>query len=164
MLCMAISRDGATLAAGCDDGCVRLWRITKVEGRPRIDENTSGEWKADANRVRSLTFTENGRLITCGDDGTVKVWAPPGQIGIDRIGPAGVRVSRIAVSRDGENIACIDSSSSAILHKRGSHDTTWRHLPTVEHDDWLQNITMTGNGKLLAAATKAGKIILFDLQ
>ncbi|CAO5151155.1 Anaphase-promoting complex subunit 4 WD40 domain-containing protein [Frankia sp. AiPs1] len=71
---IAISPDGALLAAGYDDGVVRVWDLraalsTRAAASPVADLAEHGAI------VQGLAFTSDGRLLASGDqDGTIKLF------------------------------------------------------------------------------------------
>jgi WD40 repeat protein len=69
VLAVAFSPDGATLAAACSDGVIRLWDV--LSGRMRL--TFSGHMGA----VRRLAFAPDGRtLASLGVDNALKLWHP----------------------------------------------------------------------------------------
>jgi WD40 repeat protein len=68
--CVTASPDGLQVAAGHDDGSIALWRLP--ERTPRVV--TAGR-----DRVQSLTFTTDGRLLAGDGASRVQVWQLDGQ-------------------------------------------------------------------------------------
>jgi len=70
-LSVAFSPDGATVAAGCADGAVRLWDVAAGESTATLLGHSGHVW--------SVAFEENsdaGRvvLVTGGQDGKALLW------------------------------------------------------------------------------------------
>ena len=66
-LCLTFSPDGSALAAGGEDGTIRLWR--------RSDYRLMGEFSANQDSINSIEFSPNARLLaSAGSDGVVRLW------------------------------------------------------------------------------------------
>jgi U3 small nucleolar RNA-associated protein 4 len=66
---MAVNSTGTVLAAGCEDGCVRLFDIAdgNLEFMRAFDKQKG--------RVLSITWSTNNKFIIAGSsDSTIKVW------------------------------------------------------------------------------------------
>jgi WD40 repeat protein len=64
---VAFSADGATLAAACSDGVVRLWDVSSGELRLTLSGHTGS--------VRRLAFAPDGRtLASVGEDNVLNLW------------------------------------------------------------------------------------------
>jgi WD40 repeat protein len=64
VLALSFSPDEQTLAAGCSDGKIQLWRSQK----PAVTLN------GHSGPVRSLVFSSDGKLASGSEDKTVRVW------------------------------------------------------------------------------------------
>jgi WD40 repeat protein len=64
---VAFAADGATLAAGCSDGVIRLWDVSSGELRLTLSGHTD--------TVRHLAFAPDGRtLASRGHDNVLNLW------------------------------------------------------------------------------------------
>src|SRR5262249_24572078 len=59
--------DGKTLAAGCEDGLVRLWDLAQAKERKTFHKHTG--------RVQALAFSPDGKTLASGSyDATITLW------------------------------------------------------------------------------------------
>jgi hypothetical protein len=62
--------DSTILASASQDGTIKLWNMS--------DGTMAKTIQAHAGGVLSVAFTHDGRLVSCGRDRVVKLWAPDG--------------------------------------------------------------------------------------
>jgi eukaryotic-like serine/threonine-protein kinase len=91
---VAVSADGATLAAGCSDGVIRLWDIASGDMRLTF----SGHVDA----IRRLAFTPDGRtLASLGQDNVLNLWHLGTGQRLFSLDTHGQELYGLAFSRDG---------------------------------------------------------------
>jgi hypothetical protein len=117
---VAFSPDGATLAAACSDGVIRLWDIASGDLRLTFSGHVGG--------VRRLAFTPDGRtLASLGDDNTLNLWHPGTGQQLFTLATHTERVEGLAFSRDGRLLV-------AGIRTREGHGPSslllWRAEPT----------------------------------
>jgi WD40 repeat protein len=94
---VAFSPDGATLAAGCSDGVIRLWDV--VSGDLRLT------FSGHVGTVRRLAFAPDGRtLASLGDDHTLKLWHLATGQQLFTLTTQAERLEDLAFSRDGRRL------------------------------------------------------------
>lgn len=62
---VAFSTDGSLLAAGGRSGAIRVWNV--------LDGELVAECQPHRQRVRAIRFLEDGRLVSCSDDQTLRL-------------------------------------------------------------------------------------------
>lgn len=67
--CMAASNDLSRLAVGCEDGCVRLYRILEDKG---VAYERGFEFQKE--RIVSLAWHQSGEVIVTGSINNIRVW------------------------------------------------------------------------------------------
>jgi WD40 repeat protein len=66
----AFRGDSNILASASADGTIKLWNMTDGTLAKTINAHPGG--------VLAVTFTHDGRMVSCGRDGQVKLWGPDG--------------------------------------------------------------------------------------
>lgn len=151
---LAISRDGSTIAAGDDQGWLRLQRVA-------ADGQDAGAIRAHSDMITSIDFAPSGeRLVTAGEDGAVREWTTPASplrdVATD-LGP----VQCVRYSSDGDWIAASGRDGRIHLwHALG--DVAARVLGT--HGARVPQVDFSPDGHLLSSVSQEGDAILWNVQ
>lgn len=161
VLCAAFSPDGETLATGCRNGEVGLWKPANESGRKLNADQSQA--------VRSVVFSRDGRwFVAVGDDGAARIWDPQNR-SLQKVLPgAHGRMWSAAVSPNGATLAigCGDGSvelrdsSAMLLPQRRIHsspanysgaalDLTGRRLAVIDADGRTASILDAETGQRL---------------
>ena len=152
VMCLAISVDGRTLAAGCKDGSLHLWELPA--GRHL------GSVRAHRESIVALAFRPDGQALvtTGGHERTARLWD---RATLKPLGPplnhAKGNLHAVQFGRDGRDVFLIGSSRLGI----------WRTAPDQQQagdwDDFLTDkVTETSDGKRLAGYGFRGVIQVWD--
>jgi WD40 repeat protein/serine/threonine protein kinase len=149
----AITRDGRTIAGGGDGGTVRLW---DAEGRE------IAQMRGHSAKVTALTFSPDGDLlVSAAKDNLVKVW--DWRVGREKFAlpkeHSGWPLA-LAIVFDGTAVASGGADGRIII--RDLRNGTKRGdflLP----NETIRALAAPKDGKILAAATTADKVWLWDL-
>jgi serine/threonine protein kinase len=98
---VALSADGALVAAAADDGTVRVWRNASRAG---VQARLGRRLEAHAGRVTALALGPEGVLASAGEDGAVKLWHVGGEVRVRALGDGIGRVGGLSFSRDGRRL------------------------------------------------------------
>src|SRR5262249_34396369 len=94
---LAISRDGARLAAGGVEQQVQVWPVRSAETKSGPGESTAkggpvlqaaepAAWRGHGNEIWSLAFSADGRTLASGDkSGSILLWAGPDRVGGEQL-------------------------------------------------------------------------------
>jgi WD40 repeat protein len=110
---VAFSPDGATLAAGCSDGIIRLWDIASGDLRLTLSGHVG--------LVNRLAFTPDGRtLASLGEDRVLSLWHLATGQRLFSLDARGQELHGLAFSRDGRLLVAGarpsgDASPSSLL-------------------------------------------------
>jgi hypothetical protein len=106
--CFAFAPDSRTLAAGLDDGTLRLWDVV---GQRELASHTGHAWS-----IESLAFSPDGRrLATGGRDRTVKLWDVPSLQEMTTLTGHQGPVSSVAFSPNGNLLASASADATVRL-------------------------------------------------
>ncbi|XVU26393.1 WD40 repeat domain-containing protein [Actinoplanes sp. CA-054009] len=96
---LAISRNGASLAAGFDDGRILVWNLSRLTDPPAILQR-------EGSSIMGLSFSPEGKLIAATDrSGAIKVWSVAERVVVasaDGLGP-----TEVEFSPDGRELAVV---------------------------------------------------------
>ncbi len=121
--CLALSRDGATLALGCFDALVRLYDVKTGKG--------AGKCEGHERAVLALAYSRDGRMIATGsDDHTVRTWEAYSGRQIDVFHGHRSPVQSICFAGDGRSLFS-GSAGTSILHWDVTGISNDAALPTM---------------------------------
>jgi WD40 repeat protein/transcriptional regulator with XRE-family HTH domain len=148
---VALSADGALLAAGAATGEVWLWRVADRTALLQLPAHTGVVW--------SVVFSADGStLASGGNDGMVRLWdTNTGQLEttLDS-GPAGVW--DVALSADGCMVASGSGDGNVHVWEAG----TGRHLARLPgHAGVVWGVALSADGQLLASGGGDGTLRLW---
>jgi WD40 repeat protein len=158
---LAVSRDGRLLAAGCDDGLVRVWDATSAAERPPLVGHTRP--------VLALAFRKGGLLASAGEDGEVRLWdvATNRQVALLAGDKGAVRT--LAFTRDGKMLAAGGDDRKVLVWdlsewQPGAAAAAAKELPQQKGE--VTAVDFTPDGRFLATAAAGqpgrGEILLWD--
>jgi WD40 repeat protein len=147
--CVALTRDGKTLATGGADGQIKLWDLASWQRRVTL--------AGYAGPIQCLVFTPDGALVaSAGADGVVKLWDTAGRHEPVRLGGFQRPVRCLVVSSDGRWLAAADEWSQIRVWDL----RTYAERPLAVKGTAL---AFAPDGPTLAVATGADYIQLWDL-
>lgn len=150
---VASSPDGESLAAGMDEGEIRLWNDSG-----RIFRTLEGHM--DGKGVADLAYSPDGALLaSASEDGTVRLWdGESGEARANLSGHAGA-VYGVAFSPDGALLASGSRDQSVRLWEV----ETRRQLDLLRgHSDGVASVAFSPDGKLLASGSFDHSVRLWD--
>jgi len=158
---VAFSPDGKTLAAGSNDGSVRLWEVAthRPAGTPLLANGPGGS-------ITSVAFSADGRTLAAGSNdggaGTVWLWdlATHQPIATPLIDTQGDAFSSVAFSPHGQNLAIGSYDGSIWLQ-----DVTTRQpeRPITTTSFPVYSLAFSPNGKTLASGIIDGTVRLWNV-
>jgi WD40 repeat protein len=149
---LAISPDGHTLVAGCDDGRVVRWDLA----RGRI----LGPTLPHGSPVRKLAFLGDGRrILVATRDGQIRVWDLE-SLRVDTLPAEGVAVTCLAVSPDGDRFATGTEGGTVRLWDA----TTLRQSgQTFKLVGTVRCLAFRPDGRALAVGLEDGTISIWEV-
>jgi WD40 repeat protein/transcriptional regulator with XRE-family HTH domain len=149
---VALSADGAFLAAGTPTGEVRLWRVANRMLLIAAQGHTG--------LVRAVAVSGDGRLVASGGmDGAVRLWeAGSGQLVATLQGHISA-VYGVALSGDGRLVASGGVDGMVRLWEAGSGQL----LATLQgHTGVVWGVALSGDGRLVATSGADGAVRLWE--
>jgi transcriptional regulator with XRE-family HTH domain len=148
---VALSGDGALLAAGTSTGQVWLWRVADRTLLARLEGHTSAAW--------AVAFSADGQLLASGGvDGTVQLWeARSGRPLVTLQGHT--NVYSVALAAEGELLASGGADGAVRLWdaRNGQPLATWQR-----HTSVVRGVAFSADGHLLASGSWDGTVKLWD--
>ena len=162
--CLAVAPDGKYLAAGRASGAVDLYDLSLSD--PSVNTPPSplnvAAFRRHNGLVNSLAFDVGSersmeRLITAGNDGTLRLWEVPSlkQVGDPFTGHVG-RVFAVAFSRDSRTVVSGGEDHSAILWDTSLKVEQLREEDLRKPEDRLFSIAFSPDGAYEAVAYRDG--------
>src|SRR5262249_29879660 len=149
---LAWSADGQYLASGSNDRTARLWEPESGHELAllRHDDNVSGvTWSRVDARL----------LATSGVEGQVRVWNMMPSDGSRRL-VHDASIGKVTATADGRIVATSGGEDERIIRMWDA--TTGQQLFRVTHGDRVQALDPAADGRMRAAGTKNGDVLVID--
>ncbi len=150
----AVSLPGSqALATGHEDGSIVLWTLSPSQPLRRI----SGHEGA----VTALDVASNGRLLSTGEDGTLRIWNPEEGVCEQVLDGSATWNTCCAISQDGRWAASGGYDGQLSLWRLDQPESAAQLL---EHDDaCVLSVAFTDDGTLLATGDNAGIVRVWTM-
>jgi WD40 repeat protein len=164
--CLAISGDGTLLAAGGDDGVLRLWDLTTGKLlNPAADGASSQPGSTPLHRhlgpIRALAFAPRGTLLaSASDDSTIKLWDARDRVEIATFRGHVGEVLALAFDADGKTLASGGRDHTVKLWDVAPQRRGLVRFTFVEHAGPVRSVAFSGDNRLLVSAGHDGVIQL----
>lgn len=152
---VAVSPDGAFVAAGGDDHCVRLWDTLSGEEIARLEGHE--DW------VRGLQVSPDGeRLASVANDATLRFWSPKtGQPTTEPLRLGRGPLSAVAFRPQEEQVLTVGFRTPLQVFDLGNAGVSNEYACACED---TRSIAVSPNGRWAAAAGRNGRLRVWDLH
>jgi WD40 repeat protein len=158
---VAVSPDGRTLAAGYNDGTVRIWDLAAWrpgESSPPIRVKLEGH----TDFVCSVAFSPDGKLLASGaNDGFIRLWDVASGRKVRDLAGHSTACAYLTFSPDGHTVAAGGPNGTVNRWDlaTGQQQEPWRwHAPAGE----VRPVAYSPDGPLLASGGRDGTVQLLD--
>ena len=152
ILSVTFSPDGNRLAAGTDNGEVRLWNI--VDGTPLHTCEGHTDW------VRSVAFSPKGDIVVSGsDDQTVRLWEVETGQTLTILQGHTNRIYSVVFSPDGQLIASGGEDQSVLLW---SFEACQCLKKLEGHTNRVRSVAFSSDSKLVVSGSDDQTVRLWD--
>jgi WD40 repeat protein len=149
---LAYSPDGTKMAAGYQDGTIRLWDLASHR---LISTATWG------GAPLALAFTSGGRVLQVADDAAVGTWKLTNEAKITALPLADVSGgTAVAFSPDGTSLATGDANGNIRLWNTATRQETG--VPMSSDTQPVDAVAFSPDGTLVAAASSDGNVQLWS--
>ncbi len=139
---VAVNDDGTIFATSTDDGVVHVHSLR--------DGSIISKFRGHAGRVLGLAFLPDGRLVSGGDDGTLRLWnVQSGASIVTREHAADGRITSVAISPDGKSVA--SSSSNGVVRLWSASDLAGPLAETPSVGASVNEVVFMRSGRLVSA-------------
>ncbi|MEL6815164.1 MAG: caspase family protein [Cyanobacteria bacterium J06598_3] len=163
ILSVAFSLDGKTVATGSADQTVRLWNAATGDWLNTLEGHGDSIWR--------VTFSPDGNtLVTASADQTVKLWdAATGEL-LDTLEGHSDSVNNVAFGPEGETLVTVSADQTVRLWAAAtgelfdglSAENVREGEAVISHDDWVNGVVFSLDGRVLATASADQTVKLWD--
>ena len=143
---LAFSPDGQFLAAGDQEGSVKIWDVQ--------DRQVISQLDGDTVNVYTLAFSPDGRtLASAGYDGHIKLWAVSNWTLLGTLQNRGAAYN-LDFSPDGKALASTGHGAVTLWSVESGEEIT----SLMGHSDWVKGAAFSPDGKTLASGGDDGTV------
>lgn len=158
---MTTSANWSWVACAQHNGCVKIWDLTtgaELELATQFKSDCSPRWCA-------VSFSPDGSAIAIENKTKVKIWCTQTGVLKQEINLSGKAVNKMLYHPHGTQIALtlFDSCTVALWNiQTGEWDLTLEANLSQHKHSWIQSITYSPDGSLLAAGMRNGTVHIWD--
>jgi WD40 repeat protein len=157
---LCVLADGR-IATGCHDNTIRLWDVLTSDeyGNPGIKiSNRIGRLEGHSASVNALCVLRDGRLASCSDDGTIRLWNVIGDEHGTRVKKAASAIKHICPMENGDVAVSSNSEPVRIYNARTRNE----RLRLAQSTRGYNAICGVAQHQLAVASPLLGQISLWD--
>jgi len=149
---IAYSPDGKLLAAGSDDGRIRVWNV--------LQRTLLTDYLAHSQKIQGLEFSPNGELLaSSSDDAGIKLWRVMDWTMVHELIGHRSGVYQIAFSPDGNFLLSTSDDKTARLWAVGSGKEV---IEPIQHDSPVWTANFSPDGTMIATGSEDATVQIWD--
>jgi WD40 repeat protein len=162
--CLSFSSDGKYLAAGGNDGLIRIWPTNgSRKPTPQGLKTLPGH---PMETINCLAFASDSNLLASGSDGAIKLWNIDDGVCRRIFEHQHVRTDSLVISGMGASIQCLAATTDGSLIRiswNSSHSEFTSDL-VVDGRTQSHNSVFSSSGSFLATIDSANKRCLYEIK
>ena len=164
IVCLSFSDDGKYLAAGGNDGSIRIWR-TDSTGKPTQQGLKTLPFQ-QTEEVQCVAFASDSNILASGSENEINLWNVEDDVCIQTFDHHHGRTSSLVFSGVGESIQCLAATTdgSLIRISLNSSHSAFTSDQIIDGATGFRSSVFSHCGSFLATVDFMSKLCLYEIK